>query len=114
MFISNINNGCYEDKSEYNVQISSVVQSGNNYKIALPNIKCPGHLGFEIYENTKLIAFTHGTTYIDTNTYKVGYVPKYKIIAYDRLLEASNPSSYKSSTPSVSLKLMNLNFLLNE
>ena len=114
MFISNINTGCYEDKSEYNVQISSVVKSGNNYKITLPNIKCPGHLGFEIYENTKLIAFTHGTTYTDTNTYKAGYVPKYKIIAYDRLLKASNPSSYKSSTPSVSLKLMNLNFLLNE
>ena len=112
IFISNINTGCYKDKSEYNVQITSVVKSGNNYKLTLPNIKCPGHLGFEIYENNKIIAFTHGTTYIDTNTYT--YVPKYKIIAYDRLLETSNPSSYKSSTASVSLKLMNLNFLLNE
>jgi hypothetical protein len=114
MFISNINTGCYKDKSEFNVQITSVVKSGNNYKLTLPNIKCPGHLGFEIYENTKLIAFTHETTYIDTNTYNAGYVPKYKIVAYDRLLETSNPSSYKSTTASVSLKLMNLNFLLNE
>ena len=88
---------CYKDKNEYNIQITKITKSSTNqYTLTLPSVKCPGHLGFEIYESNTIIGFTHGNTFTDTNPYESGYVPKYKIIAYDRLLESSNPSEYKS------------------
>ena len=89
----NIGNGCYKDKSKYDVQITSIAKKGTNeYVLTLPKISCNAHLGFEIYEGNNLIGFTHGNTYTDQTTYKSGYTPKYKIIAYDRLLEYSKPS----------------------
>ena len=68
----------------------------NQYIISLPSVKCPGFLGFEIYESNKLIGFTYERTYTDETVYESGYIPNYKIIGYDRKLETSNPSSYKS------------------
>ena len=95
-FISDIKIGCYEDKSEYDIQIERVSIYDNEYIIELPSVRCPGHLGFEIYENDKLIGFTYEREYIDSTVYENNYSPKYSIIAYDRLLLPSEPSRYKS------------------
>ena len=97
-YTNDVGLGCYKDKSEYNIQITKVTKpQANQYTLTLPSVKCPGHLGFEIYESNTLIAFTYSTTYTDKTVYNSGYVPKYKIIAYDRLLDASNASTYKSA-----------------
>ena len=66
------------------------------YVLSLPNVRCPGHLGFEIYENDKLIGFTYDREFVDETVYEYDYIPKYNIVAYDRLLIPSNPSEYKS------------------
>jgi len=108
----NISPGCYNSNSVF--QIEKVVQQGTNkYAITLPNTGCKSHLGFEIYETNTLIAFTYEYTYIDETVYKTGYTPKYKIVAYDRLLNNSKESAYKSFTNSVALKILNLNHILD-
>ena len=107
-YINDINLGCYKDKSEYDIQITTITNpSINEYILTLPKVKCPGHLGFEIYESEKLIDFTYDYTYTDKTEYQSGYIPKYKIIAYDRLLDTSNESEYKSFKSSLALKQMN-------
>ena len=92
--------GCFSDKSKYDVQIISVISYTYNkilrYNITMPNINCKGLLGFEIYENNKLIYFTYKRYYIDEKKYKQNYVPKYHIIAFDRKLDQSKPSKYKT------------------
>ena len=96
-FINDVGLGCYKDKNEYNIQITKITKpQTNQYTLTLPTVKCPGHLGFEIYESDIIIGFTYDNTYTDKTVYDSGYVPKYKIIAYDRLLDASNASEYKS------------------
>jgi hypothetical protein len=76
-------------------RVDTKVQNGE-YSIELPSVRCPGHLGFEIYEGDKLIGFTYDREFIDTNNYENDYVPKYSIIAYDRLLMTSKPSESRS------------------
>ena len=111
----NIGNGCYVDQAKYDVQITTITKKGTNeYLLTLPKISCAAHLGFEIYEGNDLIGFTHENTYSDKTTYKSGYTPKYKIIAYDRLLQYSKPSNFKSPNSNSSLKTMNLRHFLNE
>ena len=94
-FLNDIGMGCYEDKEEYNIQIESVVGTNGDYTLNLPNVRCLGHLGFEIYQNDTLIAFTYDREYTDKTIYDDSYVPKYNIIAYDRYLIPSKPSEYK-------------------
>ena len=84
---------CFKDKSEFNIEINP---KENQYVLTFSSIKCPGFLGYEIYENDKIIGFTFNNTYTDYTIYKSGYKPKYKVVGYDRLLEISNPSPYKS------------------
>jgi hypothetical protein len=95
-FMNDIGMGCYEDQEEYDIQIERVSGSNGEYSIELPSVRCPGHLGFEIYEGDKLIGFTYDREFIDTNNYENDYVPKYSIIAYDRLLITSKPSESRS------------------
>ena len=95
-YMDDIAIGCYDDKEEYNIQIESVSGSNGDYTINMPNIKCPGHLGYEIYENNTLIAFTYNNEYTDTTVYEDDYVPKYSIMAYDRYLVTSEISDSKS------------------
>ena len=114
-YMNDIGLGCYQDKEEYNIQIVQITNpSKNKYTLSLPKVKCPGHLGFEIYESDKLIGFTYEYTYTDETVYSSGYTPKYKIIAYDRLLDTSNESEYKSFTSKLALKQINLDNPLNE
>ena len=99
-FMLNNGKGCYYNKDSYDIQIVNVTsflynKRYINYNITLPDIDCEGHLGFEIYENEKFISFTHRNYYVDSNKYEENYIPKYKIIAFDRLLYQSNPSEYK-------------------
>ena len=95
-FMDDIGMGCYEDKEEYDIQIERVSGDNGEYVLRLPNVRCPGHLGFEIYENDKLIGFTYDREYTDKNIYEDDYSPEYYIIAYDRLLFPSEPSEVKS------------------
>ena len=107
-YMNDIGLGCYKDQNEYDVQIITITNpSVNKYTLSLPRVKCPGHLGFEIYESDYLMGFTYDYTYTDESVYKSGYIPKYKIIAYDRLLDMSKESEYKSFKSSLALKQMN-------
>ena len=107
-YINDVGLGCYKDKNEYNIQITKITHpQTNKYTLTLPKVNCQGHLGFEIYESNTIIGFTYDYTYTDTTTYKSGYTPKYKIIAYDRLLDTSNESAYKSFTSNAALKQLN-------
>ena len=88
---------CFKDKSEFNIEITKVNNpKENQYVLTFYSIKCPGFLGYEIDENDKIIGFTFNNTYTDHTIYKSGYKPKYKVVGYDRSLETSNPSPYKS------------------
>ena len=96
-YISENGLGCFEDKSEFNIQITKVTNpKTNQYVLTLPSVKCSGFLGFEVHESNNIIGFTLNNTFTDYTMYKSGYIPKYKVVAYDRLLETSNPSQYKS------------------
>ena len=88
--------GCYENDGVFDIQIERVSGSPGDYVVDLPQVRCPDHLGFEIYEHDKLIGFTYDRSYTDTNSYEQNYIPKYNIIAFDRLLLSSKPSGYKS------------------
>ena len=80
--------GCYKDKNEYDIKINNItLTSKGNINISLPLIDCIGHLGFEIEENGTVIGFTNNLYFIDKNIYPDDYTPRYKIIAYDRLLD---------------------------
>ena len=88
--------GCYENKDIYNIEIKKVYYISNNKTIILlPEINCKGHLGFEIYEKDKLLGFTYDNIFIDNNKYESNYIQEYKIIGYDRKLETSKESEIK-------------------
>ena len=87
--------GCYKNNNNYNIKIIEITKIINNYNITLPKINCNGHLGFEIIENNVVIGFTTNSYFIDKTKYPEGYTPRYKIAAYDRLLNYKE-SSYKS------------------
>lgn len=94
-YMNDIGLGCYEDPDEYNIEINHLTNYGiAGILIEINKVRCPGHLGFEIYESDRLIGFTFDTIFVDDNKYKEGYTKKYKVIAYDRLLFASKPSPY--------------------
>ena len=88
---------CYKDNNKYDVQIVNVIKESDGYKIVLPKINCPAHLGFEILESNKIIGFTYENYFKDQNYYNAGYIPQYSIIAYDQLLFPSNKSSTKNA-----------------
>ena len=89
--------GCYNNKNEYDIKIMNITKdnSTGNYNITLPFIDCIGHLGFEIIENEIVIGFTINSYYIDKIKYQEDYIPRYKIVAYDRLLNYKGSNYYK-------------------
>ena len=95
-YLIDIGEGCYENIDEYDIQIGRISGYNGGYVIELPNVRCPGHLGFEIYESDKLIGFTYEREFTDSTKYEDGFTPKYNIIAYDRFLVPSKPSENKS------------------
>ena len=95
--MNNIGLWCYKDQNEYDIQIITITNpSKNKYTLSLPKVKYPRHLGFEINESNNIIGFTYDYTYTDESGNKSEYIPKYKIIAYDRLLNMLKESEYKS------------------
>ena len=94
-FTLNKGTGCYKNNNNYTINIIEITKKNNYYNIALPKINCNGHLGFEIIENDVVIGFTTDLNFIDREEYPEGYNPRYKIAAYDRLLDYKE-SSYKS------------------
>ena len=106
--------GCYVNKTKYNVQILKVIKKGESeYFLKFPTFTC-FHLGYEVYEINTLIGFTFNNNYTDKTVYNNGYTPKYKIIGYDRLLQTSKASDYKSYSNTNALKSMNLRGILSE
>ena len=95
-FMDDIGEKCYEDEDEYDIQIEDVSGDNGEYVIELPNVRCQGHLGFEIYDGDQLIGFTYESEFTDETVYEDDYVPKYNIIAYDRFLIPSKRSKNKS------------------
>ena len=83
--------GCYNNKNDYEIKIINITRdysnSNYNHNISLPFVNCIGHLGFEIIENDTVIGFINDLFYIDKIQYLEDYIPKYKIVAYDRLLD---------------------------
>ena len=81
--------GCYKNKNDYEIKIINIIRdySNSNHNISLPSINCTGHLGFEIIENDTVIGFTNDLLYVDKIQYPEDYIPRYKIVAYDRLLD---------------------------
>ena len=86
-----INNGtgCYKNNNDYDIRIVNITKDSSNsiYNITLPYIDCIGHLGFEIIENEVVIGFTNKLYYLDKIKYTDDYNPRYRIVAYDRLLD---------------------------
>ena len=114
-YMNDVGLGCYQDKDEYNIQIIQITYpERDKHILTLPKVKCPGHLGFEIYENNKIIGFTYDYTYTDEALYISSYNPKYKIVAYDRLLDTSKESETITFESSSALKQINLDNPLNE
>ena len=83
------NHGCYSNNDIFNIESISQDIMSHYYNISFPIVNCIGHLGFEIYENDILIGFSHKSYYYDRTDYPENYIPQYKIIAYDRLLNHS-------------------------
>lgn len=93
--------GCYTSSS--NVQILSGNKTSAGYVLYLPQPEdAATHLGYEIMEyrngNWYVIGFTYSGSYTDTTAYADGYVPQYKIRAYDRKLNCSAESPAKPFT----------------
>ncbi len=77
------------------VKIQKVSKLENGYSLVLPINSNPSHLGYEILEGSdeegfEVIGFTKGQVFVDETEYKDGYVPTYKIRAYDRTLSFSD------------------------
>ena len=89
--------GCYKNNNNYKIEIKEIKKDSLKgiYNITLPLINCEGHLGFEIIENNIIIGFSNKLFFIDKNEYPENYNPKYKIVAYDRLLDYKE-SNYKN------------------
>ena len=89
--------GCYKNNNNYKIEIKEIKKDSLKgiYNITLPLINCEGHLGFEIIENDIIIGFSNKLFFIDKNEYPENYNPKYKIVAYDRLLDYKE-SNYKN------------------
>ena len=95
-YFYSLNNGkgCYNNNNKDKGQDMNEIRIVNItknieekiYNITFPYVDCIGHLGFEIIENGTVIGFTTGNYYIDEIEYPEDYVPRYKIMAYDRLL----------------------------
>ena len=89
------NSSCYKNnKSQIN--IIKVLKINDGYSLFLPTSTCQEHLGYELYENDKIINFTMDTVFIDKIKYDDNYVPTYKIKAYDKLLESTDLSESKT------------------
>ena len=112
-YISNNGTGCYRNNDNYNIEIKNIFRNETSecYNISLPIINCKGHLGFEIYENDIIIGFSHKQYYLDYTKYSEGYIPVYKIMAYDRLLDHSKLSENKIATNNSNSYLINRKFL---
>ena len=85
-----INNGtgCYKNNNDDEIKIIDTFRDKSSGSVlTFGKIKCKGHLGFEVIENDVVIAFTIKEYYVDYIKYPSDYIPRYKIIAYDRLLD---------------------------
>ena len=80
--------GCYKDDNNYEIKITDINKDeSSGINLTFGEVNCPAHLGFEIIENDIVIGFTTKNSFVDQNKYDIDYKPKYKIIAYDRLLD---------------------------
>ena len=88
-FTINNGTGCYKNNNDYEIKIKDIYR---NKALGITNltfeeINCQGHLGFEVIEKDIIIGFTSKNYFVDKNEYPADFKLKYKIIAYDRLLD---------------------------
>ena len=82
--------GCYKNKNkkDYDLEIIDMTRENTGIYISLPHYyDNMDHLGFEIIENEVVIGFTKKNYFVDKNEYDDDYNPRYKIRAYDRVLD---------------------------
>ncbi len=89
--------------SSSSVQILSANKTSAGYVLYLPQPEdASKHLGYEVMEyrngNWYVIGFTHSGSYTDSTSYADGYVPQYKIRAYDRKLNYTAESAVRTFT----------------
>lgn len=87
--------GCYNPSN--GVEIREIWKTNSGYTLLLPEPEADNaHLGYEITEyrngNWYVIGFTYSSSFNDTTEYADGYVPQYKVRAYDRGMEVSAES----------------------
>lgn len=100
-FVADGGQPLYDGSNE--VSVSSVIAASDGNGIFFDVVKNEAHLGYEILQGNetdgyKVIGFTYGSSFYDNNTYENGYVPTYKIRAYDRFLNTTKLSAGKSPT----------------
>ena len=79
--------GCYKNNNDYEIKIIDTYKDETSgMYLTFSKINCKGHLGFEVIENDVVIGFTIKGYYVNKIEYPSDYKPRYKIIAYDRLL----------------------------
>ena len=79
--------GCYNDINQYDIKITNITRKTPKViEIHFSQIDCEGHLGFEVIENDIIIGFTQNNYFVYIINYPEGYNLRYKIRAYDRLL----------------------------
>ena len=86
-FILNNGTGCYKNRNEYDIKITNITKKTPKViEISFSPIDFEGHLGFEVIENDIIIGFTQKNYFVEIINYPEDYNPRYKIRAYDRLL----------------------------
>ena len=89
----------YDDSQEIRIISTNKTETGRT--LTLPSITNEAHLGYEIWEGSdetgfQVIGFTTSNTFTDKTVYEDGYVPTYKVKAFDRYLSSSALSVGKS------------------
>lgn len=95
-----VNNGTSYDTST-KVDISKVFKVDNRINITMEISSNSNHLGYEILQGNetdgyKVIGFTYGNCFTDSNNYDSSYIPCYKIRAVDRQFNTTDYSESKT------------------
>ncbi|MVO98259.1 NPCBM/NEW2 domain-containing protein [Paenibacillus lutrae] len=96
--------GIQDKKAPIQVNISANASAkSNTLNLSMDQVYKKDLLGYEIYRNDKLVGFTGTDQFVDQNVDPaVNYT--YKVIGYDKKLNALNSVSYKAFKPTLSVE----------
>lgn len=76
--------------SNATVSVTQIVRASVGYTLFMPEVEEDAHLCYEVQcfmeGGWKVLGITYGIAFTDTNRYAEGVRPKYRVYAYDRLL----------------------------